>query len=225
MIQIMVVEDDRKMNEGIRLALKQEGYFFIPCFTIGEARTALREQKTDLILLDVNLPDGNGIDLVREIRGEYSMPIILLTVNDTELDIVMGLEAGADDYITKPFSLMVLRARVAVQLRDRDDRREHFIQGGLDLDFENMRFFRDGRPLELSITEQKLLRILCENRGATVKRSHLIDSVWSGETEFVDEHALTVAMKRLRGKLEDGRKKEGYIKTVYGVGYAWVMQS
>lgn len=153
------------------------------------------------------------------------MPIILLTVNDTELDIVMGLEAGADDYITKPFSLMVLRARVAVQLRDRDDRREHFIQGGLELDFENMRFFRDGRPLELSITEQKLLRILCENRGATVKRSHLIDSVWSGETEFVDEHALTVAMKRLRGKLEDGRKKEGYIKTVYGVGYAWVMQS
>ena len=79
--------------------------------------------------------------------------------------------------------------------------------------------------MELSITEQKLLRILCENRGATVKRSHLIDSVWSGETEFVDEHALTVAMKRLRGKLEDGRKKEGYIKTVYGVGYAWVMQS
>ncbi len=225
MIRIMVVEDDKKMNEGIRLALKQEGYIFIPCFTIGEARTALREQKTDLILLDVNLPDGNGIDLVREIRGEYSMPIILLTVNDTELDIVMGLEAGADDYITKPFSLMVLRARVAVQLRDRDDRREHFIQGGLDLDFENMRFFRDGRPLELSITEQKLLRILCENRGATVKRSHLIDSVWSGETEFVDEHALTVAMKRLRGKLEDGRKKEGYIKTVYGVGYAWVMQS
>ena len=192
---------------------------------IWEARTALKEQKTDLILLDVNLPDGNGIDLVREIRGEYSMPIILLTVNDTELDIVMGLEAGADDYITKPFSLMVLRARVAVQLRDRDDRREHFIQGGLELDFENMRFFRDGRPLELSITEQKLLRILCENRGATVKRSHLIDSVWSGETEFVDEHALTVAMKRLRGKLEDGRKKEGYIKTVYGVGYAWVMQS
>lgn len=223
MIRIMVVEDDKKMNEGIRLALKQEGCIFTPCFTLEEARTALKEQKIDLILLDVNLPDGNGIDLVREIRREYQMPIILLTVHDTELDIVMGLEAGADDYITKPFSLMVLRARVAVQMRDRDDRREHFTQGGLDLDFGNMRFYQDGRPLELSTTEQKLLRILCENRGATVKRSHLIDSVWSGETEFVDEHALTVAMKRLRGKLEAGRKK-GYIKTVYGVGYAWVMQ-
>ena len=223
MIRVMVVEDDQKMNEGIRLALRQEGYVFTACRTLGEARAALKEQKVDLILLDVNLPDGNGIDLVREIRREYHMPIILLTVNDMELDIVMGLEAGADDYITKPFSLMVLRARVAVQLRPKNDRDGHFIQGGLDFDFERMQFYQDGRPLELSITEQKILRVLCENRGATVRRSHLIDTVWSGETEYVDEHALTVAVKRLRGKLGSGPGEAGYIRTVYGVGYAWVM--
>lgn len=224
MIRIMVVEDDKKMNEGIRLALKQEGYVFTGCRTLGEARAVLREQKVDLVLLDVNLPDGNGIDLVREIRWAYHMPIILLTVNDMELDIVMGLEAGADDYITKPFSLMVLRARVAVQLRSKNDQDRHFIQGGFDFDFEQMRFYRDGRPLELSLTEQKLLKVLCENKGATVKRSHLIDTVWSGDTEYVDEHALTVAVKRLRGKLGSGPGQTGYIKTVYGVGYAWVMR-
>lgn len=220
--RIVVVEDDKKMNEGIRLALKQENYIFTACRTLAEARDALHTQKTDLMLLDVNLPDGNGIDFLREIRREYCMPVILLTVNDMEMDIVMGLEAGANDYITKPFSLMVLRARVAVQLRPQKEGSAHFTQGGLDLDFEKMRFYQNGRPLELSITEQKLLKILCENRGATVKRSHLIDMVWSGESEFVDEHALTVAVNRLRGKLEDGKRE--YIKTVYGVGYAWVMQ-
>ncbi len=224
MNRIMVVEDDKNMNKGIQLALRQEGYCFVACRTLAEARVALKSQKTDLILLDVNLPDGNGMDFIREIRRQYQTPIILLTVNDMEMDIVMGLEAGANDYITKPFSLMVLRARVAVQLRPQKNRNGHFSQDGLDLDFESMRFYQNGRPLELSLTEQKILKILCENRGATVKRSHIIDTVWSGDSEYVDEHALTVAVKRLRGKLEDKDGKREYIKTVYGVGYAWVMQ-
>lgn len=222
MQQILIIEDDKKLNDGIRLALREEGRSFRQCRTIGEARDILREQRMSLILLDVNLPDGNGIDFVREIRCTSGVPVILITVNDMELDIVTGLEAGADDYITKPFSLMVLRARASVQLRSRQERRQgRMAMGPFDFDFEKMEFLREGMPVELSKTEQRLLRILCENRGATVKRSYLIDTVWQGDTEYVDEHALTVAVKRLRDKLGDDSRNPRYLKTVYGIGYTW----
>lgn len=109
-----------KLNDGIRLALKNDAYFFYQCRTLQEAREILKKEDITLVLLDVNLPDGNGIDFVREIRKNSQVPIILLTVNNMEVDIVTGLEAGANDYITKPFSLMVLRARVSVQLRNKE---------------------------------------------------------------------------------------------------------
>mgnify|MGYP000570947241 FL=1 len=107
----MIVEDDKKLNDGIRLALKNDSYLFYQCQTLQEAREILKKEDITLVLLDVNLPDGNGIDFVREIRKNSQVPIILLTVNNMEVDIVTGLEAGANDYITKPFSLMVLRAK------------------------------------------------------------------------------------------------------------------
>ena len=118
--KLLIVEDDKKLNDGIRLALKNDAYFFYQCRTLHEAREILKKEDITLVLLDVNLPDGNGIDFVREIRKNSQVPIILLTVNNMEVDIVTGLEAGANDYITKPFSLMVLRARVAVQLRNKE---------------------------------------------------------------------------------------------------------
>lgn len=229
MNHILIVEDDKKMNEGIQLALRQDDCIFTACRTLREAGDVLQKDRIDLILLDVNLPDGNGIDFVKEIRKRCRTPVILLTVNNMELDIVMGLEAGANDYITKPFSLMVLRARVQVQLREKSAgkacrQKKHYHFQDLDFDFDAMRFFKNGMPLELSLTEQKLLKTLCENSGAVVKRSALIDTVWSGDTEYVDEHALTVAVKRLRDKLESGQEDQAYIKTVYGIGYAWAGQ-
>ena len=117
---LLIVEDDKKLNDGIRLALKNDSYIFYQCQTLQEAREILKKEDITLVLLDVNLPDGNGIDFVREIRKNSQVPIILLTVNNMEVDIVTGLDAGANDYITKPFSLMVLRARVSVQLRNKD---------------------------------------------------------------------------------------------------------
>ena len=173
--------------------------------------------------MDVNLPDGNGIDFIREIRSKSQTPIILITVNNMELDIVTGLDAGANDYITKPFSLMVLRARAAVQLRERAKTDGSVSIGGFVFDFGKMLFSKDGQPVELSKTEQRLLRILVENSGATVKRSYLIDTVWQGDTEYVEEHALTVTIKRLRDKLEDDSANPAYIKTVYGIGYTWAV--
>lgn len=118
--KLLIVEDDKKLNDGIRLALKSDSYFFYQCRTLQEARAILNREDITLVLLDVNLPDGNGIDFVREIRKNSQVPIILLTVNNMEVDIVTGLEAGANDYITKPFSLMVLRARVSVKNRDKE---------------------------------------------------------------------------------------------------------
>lgn len=223
--QILIIEDDKKLNDGIRLALKNDSYLFHQCRTLEEARNILKKEQVSLILLDVNLPDGNGIDFIKEIRNISKVPVILITVNNMEVDIVTGLEAGANDYITKPFSLMVLRARVAVQLRGREEqKRNHFRIDCFDFDFDKMEFLKDGMSIELSKTEQRLLRLLCENKGATLKRSYLIDSVWQGDTEFVDDHALTVTVKRLRDKLGEDAQNPSYIKTVYGIGYTWAVK-
>lgn len=223
---ILIIEDDKKLNDGIRLALKNEAYTFFQCRTLQDARPLLMEHPVSLVLLDVNLPDGNGIDFVREIRRTDQVPIILITVSNMELDIVTGLEAGANDYITKPFSLMVLRARVAVQLRENClVNKAHIKIDMFDFDFDKMEFSKKGQPIDLSRTEQKLLKVLCENKGATVKRSHLIDTIWQGDMEYVDEHALTVAVKRLRDKLEDDSGNPDYIKTVYGLGYTWAVKA
>ena len=222
--KLLIVEDDKKLNDGIRLALKNDAYFFYQCRTLQEAREILKKEDITLVLLDVNLPDGNGIDFVREIRKNSQVPIILLTVNNMEVDIVTGLEAGANDYITKPFSLMVLRARVAVQLRNKEmSAKDSMKIDRYEFYFDKMEFFKDSAPIELSKTEQKLLRVLCENRGKVLKREYLIDEVWQGDTEFVDAHALTVAIKRLRDKLEDDTQKPEYVKTVYGIGYTWAV--
>ena len=223
---ILIIEDNKKLNDGMCLALKNKDYNFYQCRTLNDGRQIMREQDISLILLYVNLPDGNGIDFVKEIRRQSSVPVILITVNNMEVDIVTGLEAGADDYITKPFSLMVLRARVGARLRNIGERTDSRVKiDDFDFDFDKMKFFKDGEPLELSKTEQKLLKILCVNKGATMKRSYLIDSIWQGDTEFVDDHALTVVIKRLRDKLEDDSQHPVYIKTVYGIGYTWAVKS
>ena len=178
----------------------------------------------DLIILDVNLPDGNGFDYLKSLKDIYpAVPVIMLTANDLESDIVAGLEKGADDYITKPFSLAVLRARVDVQLRRKRDKdpllsSRPVTVGDFSFDFDRMEYTRCGNPVILSRTEQKLLRILVENAGITISRDRLIDAVWTGDAEFVDENALSVAVKRLRDKLDAG----DCIKTVYGIGYMWV---
>ena len=152
------------------------------------------------------------------------MPVIVLTANDLETDIITGFELGADDYITKPFSLMVLRARAGVQLRKgRQKTSETLNIEGFTFSFEKMEFFKDRTLVELSKTEQKLLRVLIENRGNTVLRAELVDRIWTDGAEYVDENALSVTIKRLRDKLEDIPSSPKYIKTVYGMGYTWAV--
>lgn len=220
MSKILIIEDDETLNEGIAMTLEGEETSVFRAACLEEGRRLFDEGQPDLILLDVNLPDGDGFAFCRELRQRSDVPIIFLTANHMEVDIVRGLEMGGDDYITKPFSLMVLRARVRTVLRRRGEgggagrKAGIFYSGDLILDFENMRFTRGGEQVALSRIEQKLLKILLLNRGQTLSKELLMDKVW-GE-EFVEEHALTVAVKRLRDKLQTKQ-----IKSIYGIGYTW----
>lgn len=227
--QILIIEDDRPLAAGLCRALQSEEIEAVSCTTLKEASDLLHRQQESgdgfvLAILDVNLPDGNGFDFLQEIK-KYGMSVIMLTANDMEIDIVTGLELGADDYITKPFSLAVLRARVATQLRrmreqagavrQQTQQDRIIVIDGYRFDFARMEFYHEEEQVELSKTEQKLLRILVENRGISLKREVLLDRIWSSEAEFVDENALSVTVKRLRDKLG----AQDRIKTVYGIGY------
>lgn len=221
-MKILIVEDDIALNKGIAMSFRGEQT--VQAFCLKEAEK-LFDVKTDLVLLDVNLPDGSGVDFCRKIRMKSNVPVILLTANDLEIDIVTGLESGADDYVTKPFSLAVLRARVSAVTRRRGAEEKEsglilpnkpFIQEKFSFDFENMLFLWDGISVELSKTEQKLLRLLVSNGGRTLPRELLAERIWADGAEFVEENALSVTVSRLREKLPGAP-----IKTVYGIGYTW----
>lgn len=226
MKHIFLLEDDETLGRGISMALTGPETSVVCRTSLAKARETLSGDRFDLLILDVNLPDGSGLDLLRQVRAEGDVtPVILLTANDLELDEVTGLEAGADDYITKPFSLAVLRARVNAQLRRSVPKVSQTLTvGPFAFNFEQMDFRRDGRGVELSKTEQKLLRVLLENRGHAVPRATLVDRVWTDGAEFVEENALSVTVKRLRSKLEADPTKPEYLKTVYGIGYTWAVK-
>ncbi len=224
MKHILLLEDDAALGQGIRFALENDGVQVELCTALSQAQSILPGKDFDLLILDVNLPDGSGLDLLRDVRRRSGVPVILLTANDLETDIVVGLESGADDYITKPFSLAVLRARVNAQLRHGTPVQTTAVElEGFSFDFTWMEFRKNGQLIELSKTEQRLLRILAENRGRVLSRETLLERVWPDGAEYVEENALSVTVKRLRDKLEDTPSKPRFLKTVYGVGYTWAV--
>ena len=215
MKHITIIEDDIGLNNGIALALKQEDITFFQLYRLGDFQPS---EPTDLIILDINLPDGNGFDFLRKLRQNSDVPVIILTANDLETDEVMGLELGADDYITKPFSLMVLRARIDKVLKKSNSSVNNvYTDDTYSFDFNKMEFYVDGSSVELSKTEQKLLRLLIQNKGQTLTRDLLVDRIWTDGADYVDENALSVTVGRLRKKLNAAN----YIQTVYGIGYVW----
>ena len=225
MQKILLLEDDTTLGSGIRMALQCPSVQITLCRTLAQAQNALAQNSYDLLILDINLPDGSGLELLEQVRKTSRVPVILLTANDMEMDVVTGLEAGADDYITKPFSLAILRARVNAQLRrGTAGKTACYTIDSFTFDFDRMEFRKDGQSMELSKTEQKLLRILVENRGQTLSRGVLVDRIWTDGAEYVDENALSVTVKRLRDKLEDTPSSPQYLKTVYGIGYTWAVK-
>lgn len=219
---VMILEDDTDLAEGIELSLQDEELNFIICKTIAEDKKALGLYYFDLLIVDINLPDGNGLELCRELKKKIRIPVALLTAKVMEIDIVKGLESGADDYITKPFSLMVLRARIRALLRRNltANKREYRNSVFLFI-FETMEFYKNGVQIELSKTEQRILYLLVSNPNRILTRERLLEWVWPEGTEYVEDNALSVGIRRLRDKLEDDSSNPTYIKTVYGKGYVW----
>ncbi|KZL88576.1 response regulator transcription factor [Clostridium magnum] len=223
MLTILIVEDDITLNNGIMLSLRQKDVDIQQAYSIKQTKKILSEKSIDLIILDVNLPDGSGFELCKEIRQTSSIPIIFLTANDMEIDVVTGLELGGDDYITKPFSLMILRARVMAALRRWQSLNSgnRVVIDNMVFNFDTMEFTKNEENFVLSKTEQKLLRVFLANKGTVLSRTQLVDKIWTDGSEYVDENALTVAVSRLRNKIEDTPNSPKYIKTIYGMGYMW----
>lgn len=222
--RIMILEDDEDLAEGISLSLRGSDMEFVLCKTIADAKVAWAEKSFDLLILDINLSDGSGLKFCQEIRRSSRVPIALLTAKDMEIDIVKGLECGADDYITKPFSLMVLRARVRALLRRSPGVQKvgsEYQDNIFRFCFDTMEFYKKGNVIELSKTEQRILYLLVFNAGQILTRERLLSWVWPDGTEYVEDNALSVGIRRLRDKLEDVPSKPVYIKTVYGKGYIW----
>ncbi len=218
---IQIVEDDRALSDGIRLALREPGMTFVQNANVRQAKAVFERETVELVILDINLPDGSGYDYLEWVRERSALPVLMLTANDLEMDEVRGLSLGADDYMTKPFSIAVLRARIqALCRRVKEQKISGFSEDGFDFDFDGLKFSRNGQEVFLSVNEQKLLRLLVENRGRILAREMLYDRIWGGG-EYVDENALSVTVRRLRSKLEEKGGKTTYIQTVYGQGYLW----
>jgi DNA-binding response OmpR family regulator len=226
-MKLLILEDDVALCKGIEMALSAPERRFALCHSVAQAKVAIENDSPELFILDINLPDGSGLDFCAELRVQgHTAPVLMLTANDTELDIVTGLESGADDYVTKPFSLAVLRARVGALLRRgaKNGGKSMLSEGPFVFDFETSRFERHGQAIELSKTEARLLHLLFTHRSQTLPRERLLEAIWPEGSEYVDENALSVAVRRLRSKLEDEPSNPKYIQTVHGIGYKWAVK-
>lgn len=213
-MKILIIEDDESLAQGIAMILKEEGYETLVASSLKEGKKFIGEESIQLLILDINLPDGNGLEFCRIHRKELTMPILMLTAKDTEEDEILGFEAGSDDYITKPFRIGILRARVHALIR-RTQKSKVYEVGNLYLDLEKRVYKRDEKEIELSKVEQELLRLLLINAGQTLTRNQLICRIWDS-WDSVDENTLSVTVARLRNKIGGN-----YIKTIYGIGYRW----
>ncbi len=223
MSNLLIIEDDIMLNQGMSFNFQMDGFNVISAFTLKEAREKLDKENIDIIILDCNLPDGSGFDFCKNIREKYTNPIIFLTACDTELDIITGLRIGADDYITKPFSINILRERVLAVLRrcGKNNIALNIIKDReFEIDLDKITVQKNGENIVLAPTEYKLLKKLILSKGEILTRQVLLEELWENE-EYVEEHALTVNINRLRNKIEDNPSKPRYIKTVYGIGYVW----
>jgi len=219
--RILVVEDDEMLNAGICYHLENSGYEVIPVFTYTEAEKKISNGDLQLCIIDINLPDGNGIELCKQISSRTHIPAIILTANDLEVDILDGFDAGAADYITKPFSIPILLRRVGAVLKRHDVTPNTEIRcGNLIVDFEKGQVQKSGEVLRLTQNEWKLINLFFSNQGQLLTRNQLLQILWDNDGNFVSEHTLTTLVSRLRSKLSDS--EYNYIKTYYGIGYRWV---
>ncbi len=226
MKSILLVEDDESLNQGITLKLKKEGYRVSSAFSLEEAEELFDSAAWDLLICDVGLPDGSGLDFCRRVRRVSDVYILFLTALDSEIDMVTAYDLGADDYMTKPFSLMVLVSKVhAFMRRTREASASRIVSGDILLSLREMKAFRQrpeggAEPVPLSKKELQLLLLLMENACQILTKEQILERVWGVEGQFVDDNTVPVNISRLKGKLGGS-----YIQNVRGIGYIWTEES
>lgn len=215
MKNILIIEDDKHLNKGLSIAL-EKSYGVISTFSISESKKHIND--SDLILLDMNLPDGDGLEIIKYTREISTIPIIVLSAIDLEAYIISAIELGADDYLTKPFSLGILEAKIkrAFEKINSDDLIT-YERDGIDFNFSENKFSVDGVNFELTRTEIKILYVLIKNKGQVLTKETLFDLVRGIDDEFIDKNTLSVNISRIRNKLNPYDP----IETVFGVGYKW----
>lgn len=221
MSKVLIVEDEVPLLQTVSYNLEQEGYQVIQAQDGLTGLDKARSERPDIILLDLMLPGIDGVEVCRLLRKEMDIPIIMLTAKSREIDKVVGLEVGADDYVTKPFGMLELLARVRAALRRArgDSKKDEVLRAGeLEMDSASHVVRISGAEVELRPKEFDLLHILLSNRGRVLERSHLLERVW-GEDEFIDAGTLDVHIRRLREKIESEPSNPKYVLTVRGVGY------
>ena len=222
-MKILVIEDDQGLRQGIAFSLTQEGYQVLQASSGKEGYRLFLQESPQGILLDLNLPDMDGNDLCRKIRETSQVPILMLTARDMETDEIMGLSQGADDYMTKPFSIAVLKLRLA-KLLDRNMEKEeaHILRSGdITLDPELIKVWKGNREMECSVTEYKILKYFLENKNQVLTQNQILEAVWDLDGKFVNPNTLQVNIGRLRKKIEKDPSSPRYIKTIRGIGYIW----
>ena len=234
MQKILYVEDDLSLIDGLQYTLEASGYMVDNAKTVKEALALFRKNTYDLLLLDVTLPDGTGFDVCKAVRNSSTVPIIFLTASDQEISIVRGLDMGADDYITKPFKLNELLSRIKAILRRslQFSKADTFLEAnGVRVDTAERRVdyaagcaYLGGEELHLTPIEYKLLCLFMQNPNHLMPREMILDRMWDGNGNFVDDNTLSVYIRRLRNKIEDTPNQPKYLLTERGIGYKWVVE-
>jgi DNA-binding response OmpR family regulator len=224
MSRILLLEDDLSLIGGLSFAFQKQGFELDVARTIEEAKSLWADGKYDLLVLDVSLPDGSGFEFCRFVRQISKVPIIFLTASDEEANIIMGLDIGGDDYITKPFKLGVLVSRMNALLRRANAFRAEDTElqsNGLKVLLIQGQAYKNGEPLELTAAEYKLLCLFMQNPGVILTKEHILEKLWDCDSSFIDNNTLTVYIRRLRMKIEDNPSEPQMILTVRRMGYKW----
>lgn len=219
-MRILLTEDDHAISDGLCYTLSQEGYSVAQAFSLEQARALLEREAFDLVLLDLNLPDGSGYGLCGEIKRKSDIPVIFLTAYDGELNVVQGLDMGADDYIAKPFRVRELMSRIRSVMRRYQKTSEEILSvGNVRLYPARAKVFKGEKEIALTAMEYRLLLAFLKNPGQVFTRARLLEEIWDVAGDFVNDNTLTVYVKRLREKLEDDIQNPQIIQTVRGLGY------
>lgn len=223
-MKILIIEDDLSLMNGLSFAIKKQGYDLEAARTSSEAYALWEDGKFDLVILDVSLPDGSGFDICKKIRQTSKVPVIFLTAADEETDIIMGLDIGGDDYITKPFKLAVFMARINAILRRSNNfgaADTELSSNGITVQRLKGKVYKDGTQVELTTSEYKLLCLFMENPDIIFSAEQILSKLWDCDENYVDSNTLTVYIRRLRAKIEDNPSSPKRIITIRGMGYKW----